>query len=62
MFETKDQNKNSEELSEEEVGSIPGKEFKIMITKMTKEFGRRMDDTKLICRNRLHFYTLTTNY
>lgn len=33
-----------------------------MTTKMTKEFGRRMDDTKLKYRNLLHFYMLTINY
>ena len=32
-----------EELSEVEMGSLPEKEFRVVIVKMTKELGRRMD-------------------
>ena len=44
MFQTKEQDKTpEEELSEVEIGNIPEKEFRVMIVKMIKELGRRMD-------------------
>ena len=40
----KEQDKTpEEELSEGEIGTLPKKEFRVMIVKMTKELGRRMD-------------------
>lgn len=37
----KEQNKTPEkELSKVEIGNLPGKEFRVMIVKMLKEFGR----------------------
>ena len=40
----KEQNKTSEEeISKVEIGNLPNKEFKVMIIKMVKELGRRMD-------------------
>ena len=45
MFQTKDKVKTLEELSEVEmeIGNLPEKEFRVMIVKMIKELGRRMD-------------------
>ena len=44
MFQTKEQDKTpEEELSEVEIGNQPKKEFKVMIVKMIKELGRRME-------------------
>ena len=43
MFQTKEQNKTPEELSELEIGNLPKKEFKVMIIKKIQELGRRMD-------------------
>ena len=43
MFQTKEQDKASEELSEVEIGNLPEKLFGVMIIKMIKELGRRMD-------------------
>ena len=44
MFQMKEQDKTSEgELSEMETSNLPSKEFKVMIIKMLKELGRRMD-------------------
>ena len=37
MFEMKEQDKISEELSEVETGNLPEKELKVMIVKMIKE-------------------------
>ena len=39
----KEQDKASEELSEVEIGNLPEKLFGVMIIKMIKELGRRMD-------------------
>ena len=40
----KEQDKTAEEqLSEVETGNLPEKEFRVMILKMIKELGRRMD-------------------
>ena len=39
----KQQDKTPGELSEVEIGDLPEKEFRLMIVKMIKELGRRMD-------------------
>ena len=45
MFQTKEQDKTlEEELSEIEINNLPDKEFKVIIIKMLKKFGRRMDE------------------
>ena len=44
IFQTKEQDKTPEELSELEIGNLPDKVFKVMIIKMIKEFERRMDE------------------
>ena len=44
MFQTKGQDKTpEEELSEAEIGNLPKTVFKVVIVKMIKELGRRMD-------------------
>lgn len=47
MFKTKEQDKTLEELSEVEIGllflNLHEKEFRIVIIKMMKKLGRRMD-------------------
>ena len=43
MFQMKEQDKALEELSEVELGNLPEKQFRVMIIKMIKELGRRMD-------------------
>ena len=44
IFQMKEQDKTLEEkLSEVETGSLPKKEFRLVIIKMIKELGRRMD-------------------
>ena len=44
MFQMKEKDKSpEEELSEVEIGNLPNKEFKIMVVKMIKGLGRRMD-------------------
>ena len=44
MFQTKEPDKTpEEELSEMEIGNLPEKEVRVMIIKMIKEFGRKMD-------------------
>ena len=44
MFQTKEQDKTpEEELSDVEIGSRPQKEFRVVIIKMIKELGKRMD-------------------
>ena len=43
MFQIKDQDKTPEELSEMEISNLPEQEFRVMIVKMIKEFGRRMN-------------------
>ena len=40
MFQTKEQDKTAEELSEVEIGNLPKKEFTAMIIKMIQELGR----------------------
>ena len=39
----KEQDKTLEELNEVEIGNLLEKEFKLMITKMIKELGRKVD-------------------
>ena len=44
MFQMKEKDKTpEEELSEVEIGNLPEKEFRVMIVKMIKGLGRRMD-------------------
>ena len=43
MFKTKEQAKAPEGLSEVEIGNLLKKEFRVVIIKMMKELGRRMD-------------------
>ena len=43
IFQTKEQDKIPEELSEVEIGSLLEKEFRVMIIEIIKELGRRMD-------------------
>ena len=43
----KEQDKNTPDLTnEEEIGSLPEKEFRIMIVKMIQNLGNRMDRTQ----------------
>ena len=45
MFQTKEWYKTPEEqLSKVEIGNLPNKEFKVMIVKLIRELGRRMDE------------------
>ena len=45
MFQMKEEAKTpGGELSEVEMGNLPEKEFKVMMIKMIKELGRRMDE------------------
>ena len=45
MLEMKEQDKPSEkELHKREIRNLPNKEFKVMIIRMLKELGRRMDE------------------
>ena len=43
MFQTMEQDKNPEQLSEVETGNLPEKEFKVMIVKMIKDLRKRME-------------------
>ena len=44
MYQMKEQNKTPEkQLSEVEIGSLPEKEFRIMIVKMIQDLGIRME-------------------
>ena len=48
MFQTKEQDKTpGEEISEKKIGNLPKEEFRIMIIKMIKYVGKRMDTQKL---------------
>ena len=40
----KEQGKTPKELNEEEVSNLSNKEFRVMILKMKKELGRRLDE------------------
>ena len=45
MYHMKEQDKTPEkQLNEVEMSHVPDKEFKVMITKMQNELGRRMDE------------------
>ena len=44
MFQTKEYDKIPEKLSEVEIGNVFNKEFKVVIIKMIKQLGRRMDE------------------
>ena len=43
MFQTKEQDKIPEQLSEVETGNLPEKEFRVMIVKMIQELRKRID-------------------
>ena len=44
MFQTKEQDKNSQrKISEEETGNLLGKEFRVMIVRMIQNLRKRMD-------------------
>ena len=43
IFQTKEQDKTPGELSEVEIGSLPEKEFRVMIVKMIQNLGSRME-------------------
>ena len=44
MFQTKEQDKTiKEEISEVDISNLPNKDFKIMMVKMFKGLGRRLD-------------------
>ena len=44
MFQTKEQDKNSQrKISEEETGNLPEKEFRVMIVRMIQNLRKRMD-------------------
>ena len=44
MYQMKEQNKTPEkQLSEVEIGSLPEKEFRIMIVKMIQDLGKSME-------------------
>ena len=46
MFQMKEQDKTPEEqLSEEEIGSLPENEFRVMIVKMIQNLGNTMEKT-----------------
>ena len=45
MFQMKEQDKTSEELSNANISNLLDKEFKVMITKILNKFGRRMMNT-----------------
>lgn len=42
IFQTKEQNKTLEELSEVDITNLPEKEFKVTMVKMFNELGRRI--------------------
>ena len=44
IFQTKEQDKNpQEQLNEVDTGSLPEKEFRVMIVKMIQDLGKRME-------------------
>ena len=43
MFQTKEQDKTREELSDVEIGNLPEKEFRVMTVKMIQTLGRKMN-------------------
>ena len=42
IFQTKEQDKTLEELSEVDISNLPEKEFKVTMVKMFNELGRRI--------------------
>ena len=41
MFQTKEQDKNSQkQINEEEIGNLPKKEFKVILVKMIQDLGK----------------------
>ena len=44
MFQTEEQDKTPEKLTEVERSNLPEKEFKVMIIKMIKELRKRTDE------------------
>lgn len=44
MFQAKKEDKTPKELSELEISNLPDKEFMVMIMKLLKEPGRKMDE------------------
>ena len=51
IFQTKEQDKISEQLSEVEIGNLPEKELRVMIIKMIQELWKRMDAEGEVARN-----------
>ena len=43
VFQTKEQDKTREELSDVEIGNLPEKEFRVMTVKMIQTLGRKMN-------------------
>ena len=44
MLQTKEQGKNpQDQINEEEIGSLPEKEFRVMVIKMIQDLGNRME-------------------
>ena len=43
MSQMKEQDKTPEELSEEEIGNLPEKEFRVMTVKMIQDLGKRVE-------------------
>ena len=44
MLQMKEQGKNpQDQINDEEIGSLPEKEFRVMIVKMIQNFGKRME-------------------
>jgi len=43
VFQTKEQDKTPEQLNEVEIGSLPEKEFEVVIVKMIQDLGKRME-------------------
>ena len=47
MLQTKEQSKNlQDQINEDEIGNLPGKEFRVMRVKMIQNLGNRMEKTK----------------
>ena len=49
MFQTEEQDKTPEELTEVERSNLPEKEFKVMFVKIIKELGRQLILLKSLC-------------
>ena len=58
----KEQSKNpTDQTNEEEIGSLPEKEFRIMIIKMTQNLGNRMEKIQETLNNDLEELKQTNN-